>query len=159
MARELCVVWAGRHQRKPWEELCADYRQRIERFLPVRDVVVRAKGFAAEEPGRKEAEGRALLAAAPASAWLVALDPRGRERSSEELSSWLVGKTTEWPHAVAFLVGSDLGLSAEVLAASRESLSLSRLTLPHELARLVLYEQLYRALSIGAGINYHRAGF
>ncbi len=54
------------------------------------------------------------------------------------------------------MIGSDLGLAEEVLRGVRESISLGPLTLPHELARLVLYEQLYRALSIGAGIKYHR---
>ena len=63
------------------------------------------------------------------------------------------------PHAIAFLVGSDLGLGAAVLERASHHLSLGSLTLAHETARLVLYEQLYRAFAIEHGIKYHRAPF
>ena len=66
------------------------------------------------------------------------------------------GLQRDWPHPVVFILGSDLGLAPSVSKACRESLSLGPMTLPHELARLVLYEQLYRALSIQARIKYHR---
>ena len=61
-----------------------------------------------------------------------------------------------WPHAVVFALGSDVGLAREVLQRADEKLSLGPMTLPHELARLVLYEQIYRAATIRSGINYHR---
>jgi 23S rRNA (pseudouridine1915-N3)-methyltransferase len=155
LSRELVIAWAGRHQRRAWDDLAADYRRRMERFLPVRDLVVKAKatGDGAE---RKRAEGRALLAALPERSWTVALDPGGELLSSEALAARLARLRRDWPHAIAFVVGSDLGLDGEVLAAARQSISLGPLTLPHELARVVLYEQLYRALCIDAGINYHR---
>lgn len=155
MSRELVVAWAGRHQRPAWDDLAADYRRRIERFLPVRDLAVKAKA-AGEGAERKRAEGRALLAALPEKCWAVALDPGGEMLSSEALAARLARLRRDWPHAIAFLVGSDLGLDEAVLAAARQAISLGPLTLPHELARVVLYEQLYRALCIDAGINYHR---
>ncbi len=154
MGRELIVAWAGRHQRDEWERLCAGYRRRIGRFAAVRDLPVRAGGGGG--PRRVRAEGEALLAALPDPCWTVAVDRRGRSRSSVELAEWLQGVARDWPHPVAFLLGSDLGLSEEVLAGSRDDLSLGPLTLPHELARLVLYEQIYRSLAIRAGIKYHR---
>ena len=105
---------------------------------------------------RAAAEGEALLKALPDPVWTVALDRRGRARSSPELAAWL-GRTLDgWPHPIAFLVGSDLGLAPAVVAGARTRLSFGPLTLPHELARLVLFEQLYRALSIRSGIKYHR---
>ena len=76
--------------------------------------------------------------------------------SSLEFSKRLAKTREEWPHPLVFAVGSDLGLSREVLQAARWRLSLGPMTLPHELARLVLYEQLYRALAIERGIKYHR---
>ena len=76
MGRELAVLWAGRHQRSNWEEICAYYRKRIARFAPVRDVPVRARA-GAEDPQRQKLEGAALLAALPPSAWSFALDSRG----------------------------------------------------------------------------------
>ena len=155
MSRHLMVVWAGRHRRDEWEALCGRYRGRIARLRDVRDVPVRA---AKEGPDRVrlEAEGAALLATLPDPCWTIALDRRGKATSSRALAGRLARLHEDWPHAVAFLIGSDLGLSDSVLRASRERLSLGPMTLPHELARLVLYEQLYRALSIPAGIKYHR---
>lgn len=155
MARELLICWAGRHRRDAWEALCADYRERIARWAPVREVVVKAKGTG-EGRERRAAEGEALLAALPDPCWLVALDRRGESLSTDRLARRLAAVREEWPHPVAFAIGSDLGLAPEVLSAARLRLSLSALTFPHEIARLLLYEQLYRVLSIDAGIKYHR---
>ncbi|MFL6259100.1 MAG: 23S rRNA (pseudouridine(1915)-N(3))-methyltransferase RlmH [Thermoanaerobaculia bacterium] len=153
--RELVVVWAGRHQRSNWEEICASYRKRIARLATVRDVPVRARA-APDDPQRMKAEGAALLAAVPPSAWTFALDSRGEMFSSEQLAARLSRLKEEWPHPVAFLIGSDLGLDRAVLDGARAVLSFGPLTLSHELARVVLYEQLFRALSIEAGMSYHR---
>lgn len=155
MGRELVVAWVGRHRRNEWESLCARYRERIESMRSIRDLPVLAT---AEGPVkvRQRAEGEALQATLPEPTWTVALDRRGKAVSSKQLAAKLSKLHDEWPHAVSFLVGSDLGLSEEVLSAAHERLSFGPLTLPHELARLVLYEQLYRALSILAGIKYHR---
>ena len=153
--RELAVLWAGRHQRSNWEEICVSYRKRIVRFVPVRDLPVRAR-VAADDPQRLKAEGVALLAALPPSAWTFALDSRGEVLSSEQLADRLARLKREWPHPIAFLIGSDLGLDRAVLEGARAVLSFGPLTLSHELARVVLYEQLYRALSIEAGMSYHR---
>jgi 23S rRNA (pseudouridine1915-N3)-methyltransferase len=155
MAREYLIVWAGRHRRDVWESLCSDYRQRMERWVPVREIAVKVKPTG-DERARLAAEGEALLAALPDPCWLVALDRRGRELSTMDLASRLERLQEEWPHPVAFVIGSDLGLDRSVLSAARLRLSLSKLTLPHELARLVLHEQIYRVLSIHAGIKYHR---
>jgi len=155
MGRELCIVWAGRHRRDAWESLCRPYRERIGKFLAVRDLPVRVRsGLVGAERVREEAA--ALREAVPERAWVVALDRRGKRRSSRELAGWLAQLIEGRPHPIAFLIGSDLGLDGEALAAASERLSLGPLTLPHELARLVLYEQIYRALSIRAGIKYHR---
>ena len=121
----------------------------------MRDLPVRAR-TAADDPTRQRAEGQALLAALPQPSWAIALDSRGETPDSVELAGRLARLKAEWPHPVAFLIGSDLGLDRAVLDAARGVLSLGRLTLSHELARLVLYEQLFRALSIEAGMSYHR---
>jgi 23S rRNA (pseudouridine1915-N3)-methyltransferase len=86
----------------------------------------------------------------------VALDRKGKMRSSLEMADWLGRLLEEWPHPIAFVIGSDLGLADSVRESARESLSFGPLTLPHELARLVLFEQVYRSLAIRAGIKYHR---
>ena len=98
-------------------------------------------------------------AALPDPCWSIALDPRGRASSSEELAAKLARLRHEWPHPIAFLIGSDLGLDGGLLGSVRERISFGPMTFGHELARLILYEQLYRALCIQRGIKYHRQPF
>ena len=97
-----------------------------------------------------------MLAAVPDPCWTIALDPRAKARSSESLARELRRLREEWPHPIAFLIGSDLGLDPTVTSAVRARLAFGPMVFGHELARLVLYEQLYRALSMGRGIKYHR---
>lgn len=149
------IVWAGRHKRRGWEELCAGYRERIARRMPVREVAVKPKR-SGEGAERRRAEGEALLGALPDPCWTIALDPRGEAVSSEALAAELERLRVEWPHPVAFLIGSDEGLDPALLESARRVLSFGPVTLSHELARLVLYEQLYRAVDIAAGGSYHR---
>jgi len=149
------VVWAGRHRRDEWEALCARYRERVSGFLPISDRPVRDSRGGPDKV-RLEGEGRSLLEVLPEPCWTIAMDRRGQEMSSRQLANRLGRLRDEWPHPVAFLIVSDLGLSNEVLETARERFSMGPLTLPHELARLVLYEQIYRALSILGGIKYHR---
>jgi 23S rRNA (pseudouridine1915-N3)-methyltransferase len=157
VGRELVVVWAGRHHREPWSSLCEGLRRRIARFAPVRDVAVRARR--ADGAGRLEEEASALLAAVPEPCRWVALHRTGRQLDSEAFAAWLARERREWPHALAFAIGSDLGLGAALLERATLLLSLGPMTFGHELARLVLYEQLYRAFAIERGIKYHRAPF
>ena len=98
-------------------------------------------------------EGRRLLAAWPQRGIVVALAVEGREDESPALASRL----QEWLQrgAVTFVVGGSLGLAPDVLDRAQESLSLSRLTLPHQLARIVLAEQLFRAFKIARREPYH----
>lgn len=154
MGRELLVVWTGRRRRDEWEALCADYRQRVERFVPVRDLVLRLQpGDGAE---RLAAEAAAVRQALPEPCRRVVLDRRGRALSSRDLAAWLGRTLEEWPHALAFVLGSDLGVDPGLVREADLTLSLGPLTLPHSLARLVLYEQLYRCLSLTSGMKYHR---
>lgn len=155
MSREYLIVWAGRHRRPGWEDLCAGYRERIARRMPVRDLPVKPRR-AGEGAERRRAEGEALLAALPEPCWTIALDPRGAALSSEALAAELERLRVEWPHPVAFLIGSDEGLDPGVLRSARRVLSFGPATLSHELARLVLYEQIYRAVDLAAGGSYHK---
>ncbi|MEM6796809.1 MAG: 23S rRNA (pseudouridine(1915)-N(3))-methyltransferase RlmH [Acidobacteriota bacterium] len=155
-SRRLIVAYAGRHQRPAWKPLYDDYRTRIERDLPVEERFIKVRG-SSEDPGRLRAEGAALLAALPDPCWTFALDASGKRFDSPGFAARLAQLRREWPHPVAFLIGSDLGLHAEVLKGARGRLSLGSMILGHELARLVLYEQIYRALAIEKGSGYHRA--
>lgn len=155
--REFLIVWAGRHQRDEWDALFSRYRDRIQHTVPVREVPVKVRSAAGDDAARARAEADAIRAVLPDPCWTIALDRRGRQRSSVEWAGRLGDLLDTWAHPVAFVLGSDIGLDPRFVRECRETLSFGPLTLPHELARLVLAEQIYRALSIRAGIKYHRA--
>lgn len=155
--RELLLAWVGRQGEREWEVLARDYAERIRRFVSLDVVRLRPEPGRGLDPDRaRAAEGDRLLALLRPHDRLVALDESGREVTTEELAaamaSWLaVGR-------VVMAVGSDLGLAASVMARAQNVLALSRLTLPHALARVLLLEQLYRGLDFIAGGAYHRGG-
>lgn len=136
----------------------AEYETRARRYFSfeaheVREQSARTASGAAEVMAE---EGKRILARVPAGIELVALDRLGSSWSSMELSEYLTGLALRSAPGAAFVIGGAFGLSDEVLARSRHRLSLSALTLPHELARLVLTEQLYRAGTIARGEPYHK---
>jgi 23S rRNA (pseudouridine1915-N3)-methyltransferase len=100
-------------------------------------------------------EGERMLAQLHARHWVVALDVGGKSLDTAGLSRWWAGRQRDG-RDVAFLIGGPDGLASEVLARADERLSLSALTLPHGLVRVVLAEQLYRAVSLLKGHPYHR---
>lgn len=108
------------------------------------------------KPGdAKAAEADAILAKRKPQDWLVALDERGSLLDSVELSRY-VGKAQTGAKDLLFIIGGDEGLDTRVREAANLSLSLSKMTLPHRLARVVLIEQLYRAFTILKGEPYHK---
>ena len=136
---------------------CEDYITRLGARLPV-TVTEIASGprSASEPPARAVArEGERVLAALRREDYVVALDERGTELSTRELATWLKTRMQEGED-LAFVIGGPDGLAEEVLARSKLRWSLSRLTLPHALVRVLLAEQLYRAQSLLAGHPYHR---
>ena len=104
----------------------------------------------------KASEGRRILALLSARDLVVPLDERGEQMSTLELAAWLEARRGEG-RDLSFVIGGPDGLSDAVLARGHWRWSLSRLTLPHALARVVLAEQLYRAATLLAGHPYHRA--
>jgi 23S rRNA (pseudouridine1915-N3)-methyltransferase len=155
---KLTVVAVGRLRSEAARAGCDDYVGRLSPLLPgrvveVRDVPRQKKG----DPDRWRAEeGRNLLAAVPPGALVVALDERGRAWDSRGFAQWLGQQRDAGVPEIAFLIGGPDGLDPEVRAKARVVWSLSPLTFPHELARLVLLEQLYRAATLLAGWPYHR---
>jgi 23S rRNA (pseudouridine1915-N3)-methyltransferase len=153
----LLVVVVGR-VRGPLLAAVEEYENRIPHYYPFEVVEVR------EEPARRgtppervmKEEGTRLLERVPAGYEIIALDREGKGWSSEILSGHLAEQGVRGSPGTAFLIGGALGLSASVLDRASRRLSLSDFTLPHELARLVLAEQLYRAGTIARGEPYHR---
>lgn len=101
-------------------------------------------------------EGIQLLKAAESSRLLIALDPMGLSISSEELAKRLKKWEIEGPHQIAILIGGPYGLSDEIRNRVDILISLSPMTFPHQMVRLILMEQIYRAYTINKGLPYHR---
>jgi len=136
----------------------AFYIQRIRRYAvmdwnEVRPAKIR-KGRSEEEILGEEAEN--IVKRIAPKDYTVAMERSARSRTSEEMALWLEGLQQKGVECVAFLIGGPLGLAKDVLAGAREGFSLSRLTLTHEMSRLVLLEQLYRAFTILRGEKYHK---
>lgn len=138
------VILAAGKMRDAWvREGCAEYEKRIARYLPFEILETKdSSGLAARLPERYR---------------VVALDERGKEPTSQELGARLSGWMNAGLPGVVFLIGDADGLPPALITRADERLALSRLTLPHRLARLILVEQLYRALTIVRGEPYHRA--
>lgn len=153
---QVTVLMVGKTREAFVREGLAFYAQRLRPYVRLELTSVR------EEKEKKKLspelvkarEGERLRAALPPRAYVTALDPRGREVTTEEFAAWLAQRETEG-RPLTFVIGGHLGLDEATLKAAHERLALSRLTLPHELARLVLLEQLYRAKTILAGHPYH----
>ena len=135
---------------------CGEYLARLK-SLPVSltELEPGARSAAADPARARAEEGRRLLAALRPGEFVTALDERGSAPTTRELAAWLQRRMQEGAD-LALLIGGADGLDAEVMARADHRLSLSRLTLPHALARLLLLEQLYRAHSILANHPYHR---
>lgn len=135
----------------------AEYTKRLSHDLPLELVEIKpgARGKGRDDARAVADEGVAILAALPRDAHVVALDGRGTEWSSEKLSAQLAN----WRMAgrnLAFVIGGPDGHAREVLQRAGQRWSLGPLTLPHMLVRLVVAEQLYRAVTILNGHPYHR---
>lgn len=152
------VILAVGKTRSPFVQAGIDhYLRRLQRYYPVSLVTVREEK---PHPGLTPAqilarEGERVLASLPRLAQVVTLEVEGQQYSSPELAQWLQQRLQAGGPPLVFIVGGHLGLAPAVLARAQHRLSLSRLTLPHELCRLVLLEQLYRAATILAGHPYH----
>ena len=135
----------------------AEYAKRLSRDLPLELVEIRpgTRGKGRDDARAMADEGAALLAALPRDAHVIALDGHGSTWSSEQLADQL----SKWRMAgrgLAFLIGGPDGHAREVLQRADQRWSLGSLTLPHMLVRLVVTEQLYRAVTIINGHPYHR---
>jgi len=158
----LLIAAVGRLKQGPERELFAHYIARAEaagRKLGLTPLVVveiaEAKASAAKT--RAETEAQALLAKVPASHKIVCLDPGGDQLDSEEFAKVIAKLRDGGAQGLAFLVGGADGLGLTASFKADKMLSLGRMTLPHGLARIVLAEQIYRAVTILAGHPYHRA--
>ncbi len=139
------IAWikAGRDKMPAIHSLTSEYLQRLARYVPTQ----------AHELGSEAALLK--LVEKPPPPFFVALDSRGKQLSSEELAKLLEEHQNRGTQALLFAVGGPDGFTPQALATARITLSLGKMTFPHELARIVLLEQLYRGYTILKGHPYH----
>ncbi len=141
-------------------EAAAEYRKRLSGMCRVEEVELKEIRLPddpsdAEVRRALETEAKAILAAIPPRAYPIALCVEGKQYASPELSRKLQAVTVE-SGELCFIIGSSHGLAPEVKAAAKMRLSVSELTFPHQLMRVILYEAVYRCYQIAKGSKYHK---
>jgi 23S rRNA (pseudouridine1915-N3)-methyltransferase len=146
---KLKIAWIGKTKEAAIQALTDEYLQRISRYAQVEGAALRDEAALVELCGRSE------RAKSTAKSTLVLMDSRGKEFSSEQFAKFLGDYRERNPLPLVFAIGGADGFSAETKSAAQQTISLGKMTLPHELARVVLLEQVYRAFTILKGHPYH----
>jgi 23S rRNA (pseudouridine1915-N3)-methyltransferase len=155
------IIAVGKIKERFLTEGIAEYEKRLTPYLKLSIVeVADEKRGVHSSAGHaqliKDREGDRILAAIPDGAYVVALDVRGKELSSEALAARLHDWQLAGTNVIAMIIGGDLGLSDAVLSRADLRLSISPMTFTHQMVRLILLEQVYRACRINSGEPYHK---
>ena len=157
----ISIITVGKLKEKYLRQGIEEYLKRLTAYAKVEMVEV-ADEKAPEELSElemlqvKQKEGERILAKISQDTYVIALAIQGKLRSSEELADTIDKLATYGKSKIAFVIGGSLGLSDEVIKRSNEQLSFSRMTFPHQLMRLILVEQIYRAFRINRNEPYHK---
>ena len=154
------VICVGKSKEKYWDAAYAEYLKRLRAYcspevIEVREARLPANASPADERNVIDAEGRDILGRISGGDFVIALDIRGKEFSSEELAR-KISDISFNNSRICFIIGGSLGLSDEVKERADLRLSFGKITLPHQLARVVLLEQIYRAFKINSGEACHK---
>ena len=155
------VVTVGKLKEKYLKDGIAEYSKRISRFAKIEMIELadeKTPDRASESENQKilEIEGQRILSKVGDRDFVIALAIEGKTLSSEEFSKQLEEASIKGFSTLTFIIGGSLGLSSSVKNRANLSVSFGRLTLPHQLMRLVLVEQIYRAFTIQQGSPYHK---
>ena len=154
------LICVGRLKERYWREAAAEYEKRLTRFgrfetIELPDLPESANSSPAIERQIRQKEGEAILAKIREDDVVIALCIEGKQLDSVQLSQKL-GELSASGRRVVFVIGGSLGLSEAVVSRAQMKLSFSPMTFPHQLARVMLLEQTYRAMKIAAGERYHK---
>ncbi|MFZ5632309.1 MAG: 23S rRNA (pseudouridine(1915)-N(3))-methyltransferase RlmH [Bacillota bacterium] len=157
----ITVLAVGRLKEKYLQEAQAEYLKRLSAYarvnvVEVADEAVREGASPAVEEAVKRKEAERLAKHIHPGAYVVALDREGGRMTSEGFSDFIVGLGIEGKSQITFIIGGTLGLSGTVLQSAQRRLSFSDMTFPHQLMRIILLEQVFRAFRIARGEPYHR---
>jgi 23S rRNA (pseudouridine1915-N3)-methyltransferase len=153
---KLHLVWIGKTKDRHCAALIEEYLQRLTRYVSFEVTELKDSSGSANAARVKQLESGKILAAIAPDDFVILLDELGQQFSSVEFAAALQAKQTASYKRVAFVIGGFAGVSEEVKKKAQLTLALSRMTLTHELARVLLAEQLYRAYTLMAGVPYHK---
>lgn len=157
----LNIICVGRLKEQYLRDASAEYIKRMQTICRLTVTELSAEKLS-DNPSQKEidraleAEGKKIIEKIPKGAAVFAMCIEGKQRSSEELSRELDELALTGVSNAVFIIGGSFGLSDEVKARSKYRFSMSKMTFPHQLARIMLLEQLYRAAQISLGTRYHK---
>ncbi len=155
---KLHLVFVGKTREPYLREGIEDFLRRLHRYAHVEVQEVRAERLSRDDQAERVVglESSRVMAAVPEHSHLVVLDRQGRQMSSETLARWWENLEREGCRKLCFVVGGVLGFSDELRRQAQTLLSLSKMTFTHEMSRLILLEQIYRACTIMRGEKYHK---
>lgn len=153
--RSIAFIWVGKPKERFYHDGCEHYIKKLSRFFKLEQSVVKDGPGKLPAAQRNEVEGKGILAKARPSDMLIILDEQGDRLTSRKLAKKVQTWTDDPNLRPTFVIGGPFGLSDEVKKAARVTMRLSEMTLPHELARLVLLEQIYRSGTIMRNMPYH----
>lgn len=147
----ITIICVGKLKEKFWQDAAAEYLKRLGRFAKMNIIEL-----AESKSDDVAEESEAIIAHIPKGAFVVALDVGGKSLSSEGLAELIATKGLEGTSHICFIIGGSNGYNDAVRRASDLRLSFSSFTFPHQLMRVILLEQVYRAFKINAGEKYHK---
>lgn len=155
------IIGVGKLKEKYFRAGIAEYQKRLTKFAKVNLVEVPDEKAPeslseAEMVHVKAVEGQRILGKIADREWVIALAIEGKQRPSEQFAQEIDDLATYGHSDITFVIGGSLGLSPEVMQRANDTLSFGKLTMPHQLMRLVLIEQVYRAFMINIGSPYHK---
>lgn len=153
---QLTILCAGKLKEAFLREAVAEYSKRISRYARIRIAEVSDAPDSLSEEAAKELEAKAMSAQIPPRSFVIATAVDGREMKSEEFASLLARGLEAGDSKLCLLIGGSRGLADSLLRQADVRLSLSRMTFPHQLFRVILLEQIYRGFKILAGEPYHK---
>lgn len=157
----ITVLCIGKLKESYWKDAIAEYSKRLSKYCTLsidelKEERLPENPSEAEETSVKEGEGRNLLKHVKPGAYVIALDVKGKSLSSEGLAERLSELALGGKSEVVLIIGGSLGLSQEVLERADLRLSFSAMTFPHQMMRVILLEQIYRAFKINRNETYHK---
>ncbi|MDD3346942.1 23S rRNA (pseudouridine(1915)-N(3))-methyltransferase RlmH [Oscillibacter sp.] len=159
--QKVTILCVGKLKEKFYTDAAAEYSKRLSRFCKL-EITELAEERLPENPSPAQIEAAlakeaaALRGKLPPSATVIAMCVEGQLRSSEELARLMSGSADRGESHLVFVIGGSFGLHPSIKALAAEKLSMSPMTFPHHLARVMLLEQIYRAYQINAGSRYHK---